>query len=388
MYLARVQPEVRSHEHGDDGADDDYRSRYLPTPATPLARVERVQAGRVMAVRGALTFVSPAPVPLFPVLETQISTLRVRPSTRPNDRFLERSPLTLLAGETSPWPERAPPGKPNTARVSTPPLCRCLQAWAATRGGSGSRVRVGLFLQRHRGGSEDGALALHQTPLGVVCLDHHRKLEPVALGGKGARLLLPDKLCALDAKGSLQLPDPAPHLEPPTRRQAQVGALVWSLEGIDPCAPQPGLKDLAPELLFVPKLHITLFRFSRNLPSSIRKLHRLPAVRKGIMSPMQEDPTLTPWRRLGEPLEGSFAARARGLLAPDFAILGGEGEEIGSLEIHGARGAELGAGELEARIERSTLSGYTMLTDGAEILTAQPLGAWNAPEIICLERLY
>ncbi len=106
------------------------------------------------------------------------------------------------------------------------------------------------------------------------------------------------------------------------------------------------------------------------------------------MSPMQEDPTLTPWRRLGETLAGSFAARARGLLAPDFAILGREGKEIGRLEIHGAEGAELGAGYLQARIERSALSGYTMLMDGAEILTAEPLGAWNAPEIKCLDRLY
>jgi hypothetical protein len=80
-----------------------------------------------------------------------------------------------------------------------------------------------------------------------------------------------------------------------------------------------------------------------------------------------------PWRRLGETLEGSFAARARGLLAPEFAILGKEGEEIGRLEIHGVEGAELGAGNLEARIERSAPSGYTMLTDGAEILAAEPL---------------
>jgi hypothetical protein len=29
-----------------------------------------------------------------------------------------------------------------------------------------------------------------------------------------------------------------------------------------------------------------------------------------------------------------------------------------------------------------------MLTEGAEILAAQPLGAWNAPEIMCLDRLY
>ncbi len=104
------------------------------------------------------------------------------------------------------------------------------------------------------------------------------------------------------------------------------------------------------------------------------------------MSPMHEDPT--PWRRLGETLEGSFAARARGLLAPDFAILGREGEKIGRLEIHGAEGAELEAGYLQARIERSALSGYTMLTDGAEILTAEGLGAWSAPEIKCLDRLY
>jgi hypothetical protein len=104
------------------------------------------------------------------------------------------------------------------------------------------------------------------------------------------------------------------------------------------------------------------------------------------MSPMQEGPT--PWRRLGETLEGYFAARARGLLAPDFAILGREGEEIGRLEIHGVEGAELGAGDLEARMERSALSGYTMFTGGVEILTAEPRGGWNAPEIKCLDRLY
>jgi hypothetical protein len=106
------------------------------------------------------------------------------------------------------------------------------------------------------------------------------------------------------------------------------------------------------------------------------------------MSPMQEDPTLAPWRGLGETLEGSFAARARGLLASEFAILGREGEEIGRLEIHGAEGAELEAGDLEARIERSGLSGYTMLADGAKILTAGPVGTLNTPEIRCLDRLY
>jgi hypothetical protein len=106
------------------------------------------------------------------------------------------------------------------------------------------------------------------------------------------------------------------------------------------------------------------------------------------MSPMQEDPKLAPWRSLRETLEGSFAARARGFLASEFAILDREGEEIGHLEIHGVEGAELQAGDLEARIESSALTGYTMLAGGAEILTAEPLRALNAPEIRCLDRLY
>ena len=48
-----------------------------------------------------------------------------------------RGPPSLLAVDTPLWPERAP-GKPNTAMVSTPPLCRCLQDRTATRGASSS----------------------------------------------------------------------------------------------------------------------------------------------------------------------------------------------------------------------------------------------------------
>lgn len=106
------------------------------------------------------------------------------------------------------------------------------------------------------------------------------------------------------------------------------------------------------------------------------------------MSPMREDSEFAPWRRLGETLEGSFAARARGLLGSGFAILDSNGEEIGRLEIHGIEGAGLEVGDLEARIENSAPAGYTMLAGSAEILTARPLGAWNAPEISCLGHLY
>jgi hypothetical protein len=104
------------------------------------------------------------------------------------------------------------------------------------------------------------------------------------------------------------------------------------------------------------------------------------------MSPMPEDPTLAPWRRLGETLAGSFAARARRLLAADFAVLDRGGEEVGRLRTHGSAGAQLEAGDLEARIERLARSRYTMLSGGAQILTAASAGA--SLEIRCLDRLY
>ena len=104
------------------------------------------------------------------------------------------------------------------------------------------------------------------------------------------------------------------------------------------------------------------------------------------MSPMPEDPTLAPWRRLGETLAGSFAARARGLLAADFAVLDRGGAEVGRLRTYGPAGAQLKAGDLEARIERLARSRYTMLSGGAQILTAASARA--SLEIRCLDRLY
>lgn len=102
------------------------------------------------------------------------------------------------------------------------------------------------------------------------------------------------------------------------------------------------------------------------------------------MSPLPEE--TTPWRRLGEVLAGSFAARAHGLLGSDFAILDREGEEVGRLRIHGSEGAQLRAGDLEAEISRVARSRYMMLSGGAEILTAGSAGA--SLEIRCPGRLY
>ena len=89
---------------------------------------------------------------------------------------------------------------------------------------------------------------------------------------------------------------------------------------------------------------------------------------KITMSPTQRDPE--PWRHLAATLAGHLTARARGLLGSDFVLLDREGVRIGKLEIHGKAGADLRAGDVEARIERVGRSGYAMLFSGEEILTS------------------
>jgi len=86
------------------------------------------------------------------------------------------------------------------------------------------------------------------------------------------------------------------------------------------------------------------------------------------MSPMRRDPE--PLRHLGETLAGHLTARARGLLASEFVLLDREGAQIGKLDIHGSAGAELTAGDVEARIEPVGRHGYAMLSSGEEILTS------------------
>ncbi len=93
------------------------------------------------------------------------------------------------------------------------------------------------------------------------------------------------------------------------------------------------------------------------------------------MRPMPEEPTLLPWRRLQEHLAGYFAARARGLLASEFALSSRDGEEFGRLRVYGLEGAEFEAGDMRAAIERTARSRYRMLTGDAETLVTQPAGS-------------
>src|SRR5215218_2877115 len=154
----------------------------------------------------------------------------------------------------------------------------------------------------------------------------------------------------------LQFADPPAHLEPAAGGQAQVGPVVGTLQRVDPGAPEPGLQDLVPELLFVPKIH-DVPRFlpfgSRNVPAPPPKLHRAPHVIRGTMRSMPEDSTSAPWSVLQEHLAGYFAARARGLLASEFVLSSRSGEEFGRLHIREPEGAHFEAGNLEATIERT-----------------------------------
>jgi hypothetical protein len=84
------------------------------------------------------------------------------------------------------------------------------------------------------------------------------------------------------------------------------------------------------------------------------------------MGPTRRDPE--PWRKLRETLDGRFTARA--LLASEFVLLDREGARIGELDIHGPAGANLRAGDVEARIDRVGRSGYAMQSSGEEILTS------------------
>lgn len=106
------------------------------------------------------------------------------------------------------------------------------------------------------------------------------------------------------------------------------------------------------------------------------------------MSPVPEDPTPAPWRELGEALAGSFAARARGLLASDFAIIDLGEREVARLSVDGREGARLEAGNLGVKIERSTPGRYSMLAGGTEVLSAESAGSPETMRIRCGGRPY
>ena len=106
----------------------------------------------------------------------------------------------------------------------------------------------------------------------------------------------------------------------------------------------------------------------------------------GTMTPAPQD--TTPWEHLGERLAGSFAARARGTLAPELHLSGRNGEEFGRLRLDGPEGASFEAGDARATIERGTGPRYRMLDGGGNVLVEETAGSADAPEVRCGGRLY
>src|SRR5215211_1060604 len=83
-------------------------------------------------------FVFSVPFPFSPILETQLSTLRVRPPTRPNDRFLERGDLShIWLATLRPGPNERRPESLSRHRWVRHPFRRRWQE-VATRGGTNS----------------------------------------------------------------------------------------------------------------------------------------------------------------------------------------------------------------------------------------------------------
>ena len=94
------------------------------------------------------------------------------------------------------------------------------------------------------------------------------------------------------------------------------------------------------------------------------------------------------WYDLQQSLEGSFTARARGLLTIKFALLDSVGKKFGQLQLRGLSIAEFESGGRMAALTQ-TEGSYRMVAEGEEVLTATPKGrSIDELEISCGGRTY
>jgi hypothetical protein len=70
-------------------------------------------------------------------------------------------------------------------------------------------------------------------------------------------------------------------------------------------------------------------------------MHRIPGT------------ALSRWYDLQQVLGGSFTARASGLLTPEFALFGSDGQEFGRLRLLGPWAAEFRSGNYSAALKLS-----------------------------------
>jgi hypothetical protein len=94
------------------------------------------------------------------------------------------------------------------------------------------------------------------------------------------------------------------------------------------------------------------------------------------------------WHDLQRSLEGSFTARAHGLLTPKFTLLNSEGTKFGQLHLRGLSIAEFESGGHTAALTQTERS-YRMASEGEELLTAAPKGqSIDKLDLSCGDRTY
>jgi hypothetical protein len=97
---------------------------------------------------------------------------------------------------------------------------------------------------------------------------------------------------------------------------------------------------------------------------------------------------LTTWEDLARGLGGSFAARARGVIAPELILLTQRGEPFGRLTAGEDSITHLQAGGLTAWIEALPGATYAMTTGDEKTLTTETAGSATDLILRCGDRAY
>jgi len=97
---------------------------------------------------------------------------------------------------------------------------------------------------------------------------------------------------------------------------------------------------------------------------------------------------LTTWEDLARGLGGSFAARARGVIAPELILLTQRGEPFGRLTAGEDGITHLQAGGLTAWIEALPGATYAMTTGDEKTLTTETAGSATDLILRCGDRAY
>lgn len=106
-------------------------------------------------------------------------------------------------------------------------------------------------------------------------------------------------------------------------------------------------------------------------------MHRIPGT------------TLSRWYDLQQVLGGSFTARASGLLAPEFALFGSDGQEFGRLRLLEPWAAEFRSGHYSAALKSSEGLYQMVASSGETVVVATTNGRPNGElETSCGGRTY